>query len=160
MFTYSSGYPRWLPDDLYTTIALSAFYFLEIRWHIDTHLSEMHTYFTLIICPSTRQHFGNKSVLFHFYVDDKLTWRMSKEIKLHSKKYRRLSCLSCQSQASYHLVFHCCIWAGSNPIRIVCEKATLCLQMVRWFLMENFLFCSIYLLAMAQESEIILTAWH
>ena len=32
--------------------------------------------------------------------------------------------------------------------------------MERWFPMENFLFCSIYLTAMTQESEIILTTWH
>ena len=29
----------------------------------DTHVSEMHTYFTFDICPLTRQHFGSK-VLF------------------------------------------------------------------------------------------------
>ena len=32
--------------------------------------------------------------------------------------------------------------------------------MVRWFPKENFLFCSIYLLAMTQKSEIILTTCH
>ena len=41
----------------------------------------MHTYFTFIICPSTRQHFGCRSLLFDFYVD---VIRISKEIKLHS----------------------------------------------------------------------------
>ena len=47
-----------------------------------------------------------------------------------------------------------------DPIRTACEKATLCLQMARWFFMENFLLWSIYLLAMTQESAIILTTCH
>ena len=47
-----------------------------------------------------------------------------------------------------------------ESIQIACEKATLCLQMVRWFPMENFLFCSIYPLAMTQESETILPTCH
>ena len=44
--------------------------------------------------------------------------------------------------------------------RTACEKATWCLQMVRCFPMENFHFCSIYMLAMTQDSEIILTTFH
>ena len=86
--TYSRGYPRWLPDDLYSTlfqhykcIIIKICIFWMLRWHIDTPVSEMHTYFTLITCPSTRQHFGSRSVLFDFYVD---VIRISKEIKLHS----------------------------------------------------------------------------
>ena len=34
-----------------------------LKWHIDTHFSEMHTYCTLRTCPLTRKHFGSRSVL-------------------------------------------------------------------------------------------------
>ena len=51
MFTYSRGYPRWLPDDLYTTIFqhfkcifIKICIFWMLKWHIDTHVSEMHFY--------------------------------------------------------------------------------------------------------------------
>ena len=47
-----------------------------------------------------------------------------------------------------------------EPIRTACENAMLCMQMVKWFPMENFLFYSIYLLAMTQESALILTTCH
>ena len=88
MFTYSRGYPRWLPYDLYTTIfqhfkciIINIHIFWMLKWHINAHVSEMHTYFMLITCPLTKQHYGSRSVWF-FYVD---VICISKEIKLHSK---------------------------------------------------------------------------
>ena len=73
MFTYSKGYPRWLPDNLYTTtfqhfkcLIFKICFFWMLKWHINTPVSEMHTYFTLKTCPITRQHFGSRSVLFDF----------------------------------------------------------------------------------------------
>ena len=76
VFRYSKGYPRWQPDDLCLTI-FQPFKCIIIkicilwiwRWHIDTHVSEMHTYFTLVTCPSTRQYFGSRSVHLIFMFD-------------------------------------------------------------------------------------------
>ena len=54
---------------IYTQLYFSIFsallskyvFFWKLKWHIDTHVSEMHTYFTFITCSLTRQH-----ILFDF----------------------------------------------------------------------------------------------
>ena len=82
VFAYLRGYPKWLTYDLYTTLYQHFKCIIVIKISIfDTHVSETHTYFTLIICPLTRQHFGSRCVLFDFYFD---VIRIPKEIKLHS----------------------------------------------------------------------------
>ena len=160
MFTYSRGYPRWLANNLYTTIfqnfkcvITKICIFWMLKSHTDTHVSDMHTYFTFITCPLTRKHFGSRSVLFDF-----LCW--CHMYILRNKATFKCNIGGCHVQAVSHWLLISWSWAGSNHIRTACEKATLCLQVVMWFPMENFLFCSIYLLALTQKSEIILTTCH
>ena len=76
VFTFARGFPRWLPAGLYTTIfqhykciIIKICIFRMLKWHIDIHVSEVHTYFTLITYPLTRQHFGSSLYYLIFYVD-------------------------------------------------------------------------------------------
>ena len=80
VFTYSRVDPRRLPDDLYTTIfqhfkciIIKICIFWILKLHIDTHVCEIHTYFT-------QKHFQ--------------TWHPPVRLLAHIKEYNKHGCQS------------------------------------------------------------------
>ena len=162
VFTYSRGYPRWLPDNLYTTI-FQHFKCIIIKICIfwDVKMTYWHSCFwDAYICYAHNMSIHKTTFWEQFYIIWYfLCWCYS--YMWRNKATFKCNIGGCHVQPISHwFLINWSSAAGSNPNRTSCEKATLCLQMVRWFLMENFLFCSTYQLAITQASEIILTTCH
>ena len=108
--------------------------FRMFKRHIDTHVSEMYTYYILRTCLVTRQHCGNGFVLYDFFFFFFFFFFVCvcSTYNLRNKAAFKRDIGGCHSQVlaaltSYYLVFNHCTSVCSTPTHSS-EKATLCFR--------------------------------